>query len=113
MILDEDHIKEAIQRIARTPDGQVFRIALQRAMMAIEPSPDSGALQVFEGGRRFASQIASAMDAAIAGEALDGQRIADRPIVIVAKRPVHTGAGGGARRRVQRDPAAGRPAADE
>lgn len=99
MIIDDNYVKEALQRIARTPDGQIFHIGLQRALMALSPSPESGALQTFEGGRRFAQQIKAVMDEAIAGEPVDGQSERERPIVIVARSAVPVGGTRGARRR--------------
>lgn len=99
-MIPEEKIEAAIKRIAQTPDGKLLHLGLQRAVMALSPSPEAGALQTFEGGRRFAAKLKALMDSALAEtSSATGSDPADRPIVIRPRGPVATGAGRGAARR--------------
>jgi len=113
VITDDDQIREAIKRIARTPDGRLFHLGLQSGLMALSPSPDSGALQVFEGGRRFAQSIKAVMDEAItediSGRPDQSDASDKRQLLVVAARAgVRTGTRRrGTRRRVSAEPSSG------
>lgn len=48
---------EAIDRIARTPDGAAMYVLLQRRLMQVSFSPTDGALRSDEGERTFASKL--------------------------------------------------------
>ncbi len=95
MITDEDTAK-AIDRIARTPDGKLLYLHLQKRLLGVlgQPNPESGALQMDHGARTFASNLMGLMAAGIdesAGSATDqsSERAADRPVVFrVAPRVV-------------------------
>ena len=52
---------EAIDRIARTPDGAALYVLLQRQMMAVLPTTDGGALQTNHGERMFAARLIGLM----------------------------------------------------
>jgi hypothetical protein len=52
---------EAIDRIARTPDGAALYVFLQRRLMLITIDNSESALRVDQGERRFASQLIAAM----------------------------------------------------
>src|SRR5947209_8749872 len=52
---------EAIDRIARTPDGAALYVHLQRRLMLIPVDMSDGALRADQGERRFASQLIGLM----------------------------------------------------
>jgi hypothetical protein len=53
--------KEAIDRIARSADGHMLYVFLQRRLMSIEPVVSDGALQQSQGERRFAATLIGLM----------------------------------------------------
>ncbi|MDB5937591.1 MAG: hypothetical protein JWQ01_4935 [Massilia sp.] len=95
-------IEAAIGRIGQTSDGRFLRLGLQRAMMAIAPSPEPGALQTFEGGRRFAAQLERLLAGSNAEMPSDyaNESALDRPVAIARPGAVSAGRSGGTRRRV-------------
>ena len=103
MIVFDDEINESLANIAKTRDGRVLHIFLQKAVMALAPDPMSGALQVFEGGRRFAQQIKAVMDVSIAENSSGGTK-SEQLVVIVPRGAVSVAGTRGARRRVSPDP---------
>lgn len=87
MISDED-TAEAIDRIARTADGRLFYLYLQKRLLGVlaEANPESGALQMDHGERRFASKLMGLMAAGIdeSGGRTDQQSTGgptERPVV--------------------------------
>lgn len=100
-------IEEAIYRIGQTTDGQFLRLGLQRAMMALAPSGEAGALQTFEGGRRFAAQLERLLAGSNAEMPSDyaNESALERPIAIARPSAVRAGGNTGARRRVSADAA--------
>ena len=50
----------------RKTDGALFRLALQRAMMALSPSPESGALQTWRGLVPLGLETGHSMNAELA-----------------------------------------------
>lgn len=86
-ITDKD-VAEALDRIARTADGQVFYLHLQRLLMGVlsEHDPSDGALRHENGRRRFASELMAKMAKGIEDSAA---RSADSsPVVFRTQQPV-------------------------
>ena len=108
-LIDEKFLKEAneaIERIARTPDGRVLYLYCQGRLMRGTTTTDAGALQRSEGERTFAFQLMRLMATGIAesGRAdtrgTSGSPSGEQPIVIAAPKPVDLGRPGGAGRRI-------------
>jgi hypothetical protein len=62
-------IIQALDRIGRTPDGEVLRRYLLSVVLEVSSQPDDGALREHNGRRRFASDLMTHM-----GEGTDGRR---------------------------------------
>jgi hypothetical protein len=99
-MIDDKLVHEALQRFARTPDGRVFYVGLQKLLMGVPSGDDFGALRENLGRRRFASELMAVM-----AEVMTSENESDdpngRPIVFSLSKPA-TGYSGarGARRRV-------------
>jgi hypothetical protein len=60
--IETDEIREAIDRIARTPDGHLLYRFFQKTLCAVAAgNVDDGALRQHEGRRRFASEMMGLM----------------------------------------------------
>ena len=90
---------EAIDRIARTPDGASLYVFLQRRLMAVPALGSRGALRTHQGERSFASKLIGLMATGISesggrtghhGSSIgpDGR---EQPIVVPVAKPVRTG----------------------
>jgi hypothetical protein len=99
-MIDQKLINEALQRWARTPDGRVFYVGLQKLLMGVPSGDDFGALRENLGRRRFASELMAVM-AEVMSEIETSDDPRSRPIVFTLAQPV-AGTRGvrGARRRV-------------
>lgn len=65
-MIETQDIAEAIDRIARTPDGIILYRFLQKTLCAVPPSEQTdGALREFEGRRRFAAELMGHMSEGI------------------------------------------------
>lgn len=95
MITDEQ-VAEALDRIARTADGMLLYLSLQRTMMAVTPSTDSGALLVHHGERILASRIRALMSKGI--EESGGRAEHVITFAVAGPRAVNSGARGTRRR---------------
>jgi hypothetical protein len=60
-MIEEKDLNEAIDRIARSHDGHMLYLFLQRKLMGVSTSLDDGALRVAEGERLFALRLMSLM----------------------------------------------------
>jgi hypothetical protein len=98
-MIDDKLVHEALQRFARTPDGRVFYVGLQKLLMAVVSSETEGALRENLGRRRFASELMAVM-AEVMSEIKDSDDPRDRPIVFTLSKPVAGYGARGARRRV-------------
>lgn len=103
--ISEKILLEAIDRIARTPDGRLAYLYLQRALMAVPTSDDPCALSTNHGERRFAARLIGLMATGIAesgGRTSSGSGTGDteQPIVFAVPKPVDTRRAGGAGRRI-------------
>lgn len=102
MIVNDDDLKKALDRIARTADGELLYRYLQRELIAIPAvaDPSDGALRENLGHRRFAAKLMGLMAEGIdsVGQADDtsgdGQRRTERPVVFVAAKPARIGGSG-------------------
>lgn len=99
---------EAIDRIARTPDGAALFVFLQRRLMSVEPLSSDGALRRDLGERTFAAKLISLMAkgasesggrTGITGSSIgpDGR---EQPVVVPSPRAVRVDGGSGTRRRI-------------
>jgi hypothetical protein len=99
---------EAIDRIARTPDGAALYVFLQRRLMSISVIEGHGALRLDQGERTFAAKLISVMAkgifesggrTGITGSNL-GPSGSEQPIVVPSPRAVNVGRGAGSTRRI-------------
>jgi hypothetical protein len=98
---------EAIDRIARTPDGAALYVLLQRRVMTISVAPTDSALRADEGERRFASQLIGLMAKGVFESggrtghpgSTSGPDGREQPLVVPSPKPVRV-AGTGSNRRV-------------
>jgi hypothetical protein len=103
---------EAIDRIARTPDGRMQYLYLQRVLMALPASDAPCALSTNYGERRFAARLLGLMATGISesgersshdGTSSDPGGAAEQPIVVPVPQPVDTRVSRGAGRRITAD----------
>jgi hypothetical protein len=106
---DEQMRREALKRIALTPDGRLLHLQLQLVLMEMpHAQADASALLKYDGRRRFAAEMKAVMDESIAENPSDRSADAtvDRPIVVAPRTGgVIERAPAGARRRVPEQPA--------
>jgi hypothetical protein len=105
-------IVEAIDRIARTPDGAALYVFLQRRVMWVPPSTEKGALRADHGERSFASKLIGLMAKGIhesggrtsSGTSNSGSDNVEQPVVVPISGPVRLEPGPrGAGRRITAD----------
>jgi len=100
---------EAIDRIARTPDGRLQYLYLQRALMAVPTLADPCALSAHHGERRFAARLIGLMATGISesgGRTSSGgtsDTDSEQPIVVAKPEPVDARVSRGAGRRIGPD----------
>ena len=89
---------EAIDRIARTPDGATFYVFLQRRLMSISVAESDGALRQDQGERTFAARLIGLMATGIfesggrtSSTSSGGTGDGEQPIVVPSAKPVRTG----------------------
>lgn len=96
--MTRDDLHEALDRIARTPDGRIFYRFLQEKLMeAIDPGSD-GALRRDLGERIFAAKLTSLMGKGIqesaGGSSIDDTTGGAEPLIVIARpKPVDVGPG--------------------
>jgi len=110
-MIDEKLCDEALQRFARSADGRLFYLKLQKVLMGVPATDKRGALRENLGRRKLASElmavIAEAMSEDI-GDGANGNTGSERPIVFSLARPAAVATGPrGVRRRVGPGPADG------
>jgi len=103
--ISEKLLHEAIDRIARTPDGRSLYLFCQRRMMALTISEEISTLQRAEGERTFAARLIGLMATGISesgGRTSDSSTGSDteQPIVFAVPKPVAVGGPRGAGRRI-------------
>jgi hypothetical protein len=105
--ISEKLMHEAIDRIARTPDGRVLYLYCQRRMLEVCVSNDPSTLQADHGERRFASHLRGLMATGISesgGRTSSGSGdTSEQPIVFARPKPVVVGGPRGAGRRITAD----------
>jgi hypothetical protein len=101
--LSEKLMHEAIDRIARTPDGRSLYLYCQRRMLEVSVSIDPSTLQADHGERRFASHLRGLMATGISesgGRTSSDGTSSEQPIVFARPKPVAVGGIRGAGRRI-------------
>jgi hypothetical protein len=87
MMLDDQQMKDAIGRIAHTPDGHALYLFLQKTLSAVPVLGDGDALRAHHGRRTFAAELMAAMAEGIR-DSHGGRDPTDHPIVFVTREPV-------------------------
>lgn len=89
MTINDEDMKAALDRIARTADGYIMFCYFQTLRMGFlhDPDPSPGALRENNAHRKFASEIIGLMSKGIeeSGRSIPGR---DRPIIVVRSGPV-------------------------
>jgi hypothetical protein len=102
---------EAIDRVARTPDGAALYVFLQRRLMSVPLDISDGALRQDHGERTFAAKLISCMAkgifesggrTGIAGSSL-GPDGSEQPVVVPSPRAVRVNRDAGSNRRIGPD----------
>jgi hypothetical protein len=106
-MIDEKLCDEAIKRIARTADGKLLYLKLQKTMMGLPSDTQHGALRANHGRRSLAAELMAVMAEAMAETTSDGSGGSsgagpdERPIIFQLSRAIVASPGQrGARRRV-------------
>jgi hypothetical protein len=91
-MIDNQQIDEAIDRIARTPDGELFYRFLQMRIMGIlaDPAAPDSALRIEHGRRSFAAELMAKMAKGIdesGGRTDSSSRASERTVVFRAREP--------------------------
>lgn len=110
--LTDKLLEEAVDRIARTADGSLLYLLLQRRLMRISSDVQkSSALRLDEGERRFAARLIDLMKVGIFESGRrngndddpSGIRHGEQPIVVPAAEPRRVRGSSGAGRRINDD----------
>jgi hypothetical protein len=105
--INEKLILEAIDRIARTPDGVSLYLYCQRRMMAVAHSSEPHTLQRSEGERTFALQLIGLMTKGLieggGRPSISGPGSDDEPIIFAGPKPIAQPVPRGAGRRIDAD----------
>ena len=104
--ISDKSMKEAIDRIARTPDGAGLYLYCQRKLMTVCQDADLGALPRQEGARVFALELINLMAKGIlesGGRTSSSPAGTEQPLVFAAAEPVTVRAPRGAGRRIGPD----------
>jgi hypothetical protein len=102
---------EAIDRIARTPDGATFYVFLQRRLMAIAITDSDGALRQDQGERTFAAKLIGQMAKGIfesggrtgSSDGNSSDTSGEQPLVVPNPKPVRVSGNPGSTRRIGPD----------
>ena len=88
-MIDDNQINEALDRIARTPDGELLYRFMQKTLMGTlaEHDPADGALRTEHGERRFAQRLMAKMAKGIddSGGRTDSSSPSERTVVFRAR----------------------------
>ena len=106
--LPDKLLQEAIDRIARTSDGHLLYVYLQRRLMDVMPIAEACALSMHQGERLFAARLTGLMAKGIIESGgrtgISGSSIgpggSEQPIARPSPQPVAAGRGTGAGRRI-------------
>lgn len=85
-IVEDEHLQNAIDRIARTPDGRMLYLFLQKTLASFPASFETDALQAHHGRRTFAADLMAIMAKGIR-ETHGGRDPTDGPITFVPREP--------------------------
>jgi hypothetical protein len=97
-MIEVKDMEEAIDRIARSSDGKMLYLLLQRRLMALPSTTDAYALPLEAGERIFAAKLIGLMAKGIAES--DGHNSGQQPIVFAVRQPTVVGRSRGAGRRI-------------
>jgi hypothetical protein len=100
--MTEQELREAIDRIGRTADGELLYLWLQKRLLRVVHANDGGTLRVENGQRILASELMGLLSAGIADTHAGSQRPergTERAIVFTVAGPVDTRRNIGAARR--------------
>ena len=86
MITDDD-IAQAWARIARTDDGRLIYVGLQKILCGVAAAADDGTLRENNGRRMFAAELMAKMAESIEASASGGSKPNERPVVFAIQRP--------------------------
>lgn len=91
-MIDDEQIKQALDRIAHTADGELLYRYLQKTLMGTlgEHAPGKSALRTEHGRRRFAAELMAMMAKGIdeSGGHVSTDRPTERTVVFRASKPV-------------------------
>ncbi len=99
-MIEEKDLLAAWDRVARSEDGHLLYLYLQKRLMATSPEVESGTLRQREGARIFASELLGLMAKGIEESATG---LSASCITISRSGPVAVSSARGARRRVTDD----------
>lgn len=99
-MIDSEELLQALDRIARTSDGQLLYLYFQRVMLELplEPHPSDSALRDLNGRRSLAGELMGRMAKGMS-ESGSGTP-AERPVVFAPRGAASLGARGSARQRL-------------
>jgi hypothetical protein len=109
MTMDEKTLKDAVSRVGKTSDGKLFRLFLQRRLMTVVGSENSGALLAHNGERRFAHELIALMDEGNAEPTSDRRDGNEQHVSLPKREPAAGQRRRGLERRVEPD----EPSADK
>jgi hypothetical protein len=116
-MISNDELLQGLDRIARTTDGELLYLYLQRVLMEVpaDADPSDGALRAHVGRRSFAAELMGRMARGMSerGGRSDGTADGDgpeRPIVFVTKQPANVSGRLSAREHLARHDPELRPA---
>ena len=98
-MIDQQQVNEALARIARTADGRIFYVGLQKVLMGVPSQPSDGALRENLGRRSFASELMAVMAEAMS-ETDPSDDPGSRPVIFALSKPAAVAGTRGSRRRV-------------
>jgi hypothetical protein len=84
MSIDDKQMADAIDRIARTPDGQALYLFLQKTLSGVPLLQDGDALRSHHGRRTFAAELMAAMADGIR-DSHGGRDPTDHPITFLTR----------------------------
>jgi hypothetical protein len=94
-MISEETMREAIDRIGRTPDGELLYLYLQRRLMEVDRSGRVRALRLENGQRIFASELMSLLSLGLE----ESVRLRRSDAIVIEHARKHAVAGPDSRRR--------------
>lgn len=111
LLIEDAAMREALDRIGRTPDGRMLYLFLQKQLSGVPLNPDRDALRQIHGHRMLAAELMAAMAKGIRN-GNDGRDPTERPITFLSREPARVERRTGARGWLRdNDPELAEPAA--